>query len=668
MADDASLQELRQFLHSRCGSVKALLCKLNPDSSGQVSSEEFYGALQQLGYPKDPMTAFRSLDTSKDGFVSLRAFMTSHGGDEEKASPPAKEALWTSARVAKEPDELPRLHGHLNGQSSEDKRGQHLGSVLKCANALRKSTIEHEKSFATTATAHQVVAGADLLYSRMARLEEQLAAEQRLRFETEQRLTQHLNTLVGVSISEQLDALREQVTEERMSRQVEVASLSSRIELTRSCDSKVDSAAFNDRLKDEVDRSVKQSCSLIEHAMFSRILKDSIFMDLQNNVQALQEYAQKLSGDLKALRSELAGQISDSTQTIEQRLYSLENWVEGQVSCEKQSFAKLQAALESASCIAEGIAGSDADLARVQHALRMQGEQIDALQQRCQGLSELIRTKLQALIIESLVPVLHNLGLSLQGKQISSQQSLEKTTSSTRSSTFASVSLPNPDHSPFAGAVSASPRMVSSSTAHSIDMNLFGQRKSCSAKRETLSTHSVESCNDALASARRRSSDATTDSSDLEALRLVNLRLREENIEMRERAATKQEEALQARVGRSASPCTSRHRPMQLAGAWTPRPTLPASFCHSKPTHPSSPSVPRPSGYTPAPGGRVCFGSPNEALSLSMPARMLGCSQHHLVWRPASVISCAMPPPAVQHPALQSPTSGSAYRAVNSAR
>lgn len=622
MEDDATLQELTHFLQSRSGNVKALLCKLNPDSSGQVSSEELYGALKQLGYPKDPITVCRSLDTSKDGFVSLRAFMNSLGRDEEKASSHAKEALWTSARVAKEPEELPRLHGHLNGQLLEGKRGQHLGCVLKSANALRKSTMDDEKPFETTETAHQVVAGADLLYSRMARLEEQLAAEQRLRFETEQRLTQHLNTLVGVSISEQLDALREQLTEERMTRQVEVASLRTNIESRRSFE------AFHELLKDEVARSVKQSCNLMEHEIFN----DSSFMDLQNHIKELQEFAAQLSGDLKALRSDLAGQISDSTQTIGQRLYSLENWVEGQVSCEKQSFAKLQAALESASCIAEGIAGSDADLAKVQHAVRTQGEQIDALQQRCQGLSELMRTKLKALIIESLVPVLQGLGLSVPERQISSQQTLEKTTSSAWSSTFATARSSNPDQSSFAGALSASPRMTSSSTA------------------------------------RRRSSDASTDCSDLEALRLENLRLREENVEMRERALTKQDEAPQARVGRSASPCASRHRPMQLAGTWTPRPTLPASFCQSKLTHPSSPPVPRSGGYAPVSGGRVCFGSPNEALSLSMPSRMLSCSPQHLVWRPASVISCAMPPPAVQHPALQSPTSGSAFRAINSSR
>ena len=35
------------------------------------------------------------------------------------------------------------------------------------------------------------------LYARISRVEEQVAAEQRLRCETEQRLTQHLNSLVG---------------------------------------------------------------------------------------------------------------------------------------------------------------------------------------------------------------------------------------------------------------------------------------------------------------------------------------------------------------------------------------------------------------------------------------------------------------------------------------
>lgn len=80
---------------------------------------------------------------------------------------------------------------------------------------------------------HLPVAGAELLYSRIARVEEQLAAEQRLRNETEARLTNHLNILVGVSVSEQLDLLRRQLMEERQQRQVDIAAARASIEANR---------------------------------------------------------------------------------------------------------------------------------------------------------------------------------------------------------------------------------------------------------------------------------------------------------------------------------------------------------------------------------------------------------------------------------------------------
>eukprot|EP00438_Fugacium_kawagutii_P031535 Skav224988 [mRNA] locus=scaffold560:287504:294548:- [translate_table: standard] len=119
------------------------------------------------------------------------------------------------------------------------------------------------------------VAGADLLYARVSRVEEKVAAEQRARCETEQRLTQHLNSLVGeadhkgcVSISEQLDVLREQLVEERMQRQVEISAVRATIETIRQ-DSTVILGAADVRL-DELGKSMEGRVSELEKSTASR--------------------------------------------------------------------------------------------------------------------------------------------------------------------------------------------------------------------------------------------------------------------------------------------------------------------------------------------------------------------------------------------------------------
>jgi len=70
--------------------------------------------------------------------------------------------------------------------------------------------------------------------ARLAWVEEQCSTEQKQRAEMEKRLTQHLNALVGISISEQLDTLRQQLIEERMQRQVDITSVRANLESIRS--------------------------------------------------------------------------------------------------------------------------------------------------------------------------------------------------------------------------------------------------------------------------------------------------------------------------------------------------------------------------------------------------------------------------------------------------
>jgi len=59
----------------------------------------------------------------------------------------------------------------------------------------------------TSPDSDQTISPFPRLYARISRVEEQVAAEQRLRCETEQRLTQHLNSLVGHLLNNEFAAV-----------------------------------------------------------------------------------------------------------------------------------------------------------------------------------------------------------------------------------------------------------------------------------------------------------------------------------------------------------------------------------------------------------------------------------------------------------------------------
>ncbi|CAK9080762.1 Hypothetical protein SCF082_LOCUS38478 [Durusdinium trenchii] len=246
---------LRAFLRSRCGSLKAAFAELDRHDVGHLTSDDFIQGLQRLGYTEDAAGLFRSIDGAKSGLLTMKSFMSCLGdrvfdAEAERPGTPAgaacrplarssSEDAWKSARIPKTPTSSPNL---LTSSP--------VGGALKSGSALRSSTPE------SLSMPHMPVAGADLLYARMSRVEEQVAAEQRLRCETEQRLTQHLNSLVGVSISEQLDVLREQLVEERMQRQVDITALRSTLETVRSMALRSVQENLEECVKSEVDKSM----------------------------------------------------------------------------------------------------------------------------------------------------------------------------------------------------------------------------------------------------------------------------------------------------------------------------------------------------------------------------------------------------------------------------
>mmetsp|Transcript_89623 Transcript_89623/g.159133 ORF Transcript_89623/g.159133 Transcript_89623/m.159133 type:complete len:799 (-) Transcript_89623:177-2573(-) len=283
---------LRAFLRSRCGSVKAAFSAIDTHDVGQVTSDDFIKGVRGLGYSEDASSIFGALDTRNTGLINLKSFVQGMGerltDSSEGAGPlfgrSASEGgeggTWKSARIARnssdnvltaKPGSIPRAPvKEASSVTSQQQPMLSVGSVLRSSSALRAASTDHGEitpcNSPSMSRPHHMVAGADLLYSRMSRVEEQVAAEQRLRYETEQRITQQLQQLVGVSISEQLDVLRQQVVEERMQRQVDVTAIKASLETMRLSRP----YQLEESIKAEVERSVEsakmsleQTCSVV---------------------------------------------------------------------------------------------------------------------------------------------------------------------------------------------------------------------------------------------------------------------------------------------------------------------------------------------------------------------------------------------------------------------
>ncbi|CAJ1371254.1 unnamed protein product [Effrenium voratum] len=246
---------LRAFLRSRCGSLKAAFAELDCHNVGQLTSDDFVKGLQRFGYAEDASTIFRSIDAAKSGTVTMKSFMSCLGDrmveaiDADRRSMVKPLARSASEDVRKSA-RIPKI-GAPNLLTSVA-----LGGALKSGSALRSSTPDDAGLMRTSP--HMPAADADLLFARISKVEEQVAAQQRLRSETEQKLTQHLNSLVlvGVSMSEQLDVIREQLAEERAQRQVDVTGLRASVEALRSLALRSVQENLEECVKSEVDKSI----------------------------------------------------------------------------------------------------------------------------------------------------------------------------------------------------------------------------------------------------------------------------------------------------------------------------------------------------------------------------------------------------------------------------
>eukprot|EP00913_Durusdinium_trenchii_P018135 g17039.t1 len=285
---------------------------------------------------QDAAGLFRSIDGAKSGLLTMKSFMSCLGdrvfdAEAERPGTPAgaacrplarssSEDAWKSARIPKTPTSSPNL---LTSSP--------VGGALKPPGCRWRAPTQ------------------------------QVAAEQRLRCETEQRLTQHLNSLVGVSISEQLDVLREQLVEERMQRQVDITALRSTLETVRSMalrsvqenleeplgqcrcvKSEVDKSMGELRLSfeennlkkspeieklDQLSRSVEGRLSELERSTRSAVIVDPLerrggveerhVEELQKSNRAFEDRLDLLSSNMDLLTSNVELQAKQSLQLKE---------------------------------------------------------------------------------------------------------------------------------------------------------------------------------------------------------------------------------------------------------------------------------------------------------------------------------------------------------------
>merc|ERR1740121_2212095 len=71
---------LRAFLRTRCGNLRAAFSVLDGHGVGHVTSDGFSKGLERLGFSGNAIAIFRELDATNSGLVSFRTFMETIGG------------------------------------------------------------------------------------------------------------------------------------------------------------------------------------------------------------------------------------------------------------------------------------------------------------------------------------------------------------------------------------------------------------------------------------------------------------------------------------------------------------------------------------------------------------------------------------------------------------
>ncbi|CAJ1446272.1 unnamed protein product [Effrenium voratum] len=581
---------LRAFLRSRCGSLKAAFGELDSHDVGQLTSDDFVKGLLRLGYAEDASAMFRSIDGAKSGLVTMKSFLNCLGDRMVEAidtdrqhsmvkplTRSASDDVWKSARIPK--------------SSSPNLLTSHaVGGVLKSGSALRSST--PDDIGLTPTSPHMPVAGADLLYARISRVEEQVAAEQRLRCETEQRLTQHLNSLVGVSISEQLDVLRQQLVEERMQRQVDITSVRASLETVRSLALRSVQENLEECVKSEVDKSIGEVRMTLEQ---TACINGSKSPELRQKLDELSKSTEIRLAELEAsVRSENDTTLRASVETVRSLARSVQESLEERVKSElDKSIGEVRMSLQQTACADGGDKSPEIEqkldklsksteirLAELETSVRNVGD-ITSLRDSLEALRSLCLRSVQANLEQC---VKSEVDKSIGEVRMRITSEVEKSIGEVRM-TLEQMCAEGRDKSP---ELRQKLEQLSNSTENRLAELEASLRNVC----RQFSCQSEDSQHmDALLQASLQ-------------LREAEVRLREQNLEMRERAVKMQEEE---HCSRQDAPM--QRPPMGAGGIWSHRPSVddqgPCSCNHSPPvpSHPlrqSRTSLP-PSGGAPRP-------------------------------------------------------------------
>ncbi|CAJ1352857.1 unnamed protein product [Effrenium voratum] len=177
--------ELRQFLRTKCGNLKAAFTDLDLTETGQLKREDFEAGLQRLGFPQDCAELWKQLDRQKQGVVNQRSFVS---GLEDSYPGRAFHPGMNTPRKFEclAPTLLQRLTPNASNASVAGAiAGSEKGSGKSSSSSPRKAPLEE----------------------RVRRLEEQLAHEQEKRRALEADLPHRFREI----LREELQELRQQV-------------------------------------------------------------------------------------------------------------------------------------------------------------------------------------------------------------------------------------------------------------------------------------------------------------------------------------------------------------------------------------------------------------------------------------------------------------------------
>jgi len=211
----AHVEGLRAFLRGRALNARSGFDAIDVHDVGQLTSDAFAKGLRKLGFQGDAVAAFRALDVAQAGLLSRRAFVEAVESrdtavDEDSAaspegtlgassrrsvdSSPTSQSAWSSAYI-------PRLGS--DGQLPRPPRRKSSRSSL-------------DQPLPPPAPDAAGTAAVDELSSRLTQIEQRIIAMGSAR---------ELDCSASLGMSEQLDALRMQLLDEREQRSAETSAL-----------------------------------------------------------------------------------------------------------------------------------------------------------------------------------------------------------------------------------------------------------------------------------------------------------------------------------------------------------------------------------------------------------------------------------------------------------